>query len=91
MKFERDWFNKVSMGPKPRRKLEFEIADVTSLDQLPTFISAKQAGEKLNQSPKTIAHWMAIGLLKSIKIRGRRFTTPEFIADFLNEEIRRHG
>jgi hypothetical protein len=61
------------------------------LKDLPTLVSAKEAAVPLHTNAKTVADWMAKKHLRSLKIRGRRWTTPEWIADFINREMAKHG
>lgn len=90
-RFDKDWYKNVKAHSNQRRSLELEKVDVTILDQLPQLVSVKEAAQKLNSNHKTVADWMAKGHLKSIKVRGRRFTTPAWMADFLRDEIATHG
>jgi excisionase family DNA binding protein len=92
IKFEKNWFEKVNAETKRERTLlAIEQVKVTKAEDLPELLSCKEAAPILKTGHKTIADWMAKGHLRSIKIRGRRFTTPQWIADFLKQEIVKNG
>jgi excisionase family DNA binding protein len=85
--FANDWFNNVAEY-KPRKKL-VDVESVEKLEQLPRLVSAKEAAEQLSMSSKTINDWMTKGHIKSLKVRGRRFTTVKWLAEFLQNECSR--
>lgn len=68
-----------------------ERQEVKSLADLPDFVTVKEAAGKLKTNPKTVADWMARKYLRSIRIRGRRVTTAQWIQDFIDAEMKKHG
>jgi hypothetical protein len=88
----KDWFMHVDTAIGRRRvRAASEKRIVRTLDDLPNLISARDAATALKSNPKTVADWMAKGFLRSMKIRGRRWTTPEWINDFIDREAARNG
>lgn len=59
---------------------------VIDSDNLPKLLNARDAAQILNRHPKTIDEYRKDGSLRFIKIRGRYFTTAEFIAQFIESE-----
>ncbi|MBL7545597.1 MAG: helix-turn-helix domain-containing protein [Bdellovibrionaceae bacterium] len=72
------------------RKLhKFEHMTVTKSEDLPELMTTKDAAEILRKHPDTIKEYRNDGSLKFIKIKGRYYTTPEYIADFIESEMKR--
>lgn len=87
---DKDWFqsgSKVSV----RKVSKFEQVSITKSEDLPELMTTKQAAAFLRRHYKTIEEWRKGGQLKFLKVRGRYFTTPEFIADFLDNEQKLNG
>lgn len=76
-KIPRDW----RAGEKTKT-----TAVVIDSDKLPTLLTAKEAADFLRRHYKTVEEYRRDGSLRFIKIRGRFFTTPEFIAQFIESE-----
>ena len=87
----KDWFLQVD-SPRGAKRISAmaEKKEVTTLADIPEYLSAKQVAEKLNANHKTVADWMAKKLLKSVKIRGGRRTTAKWVQDFIERESQRN-
>lgn len=93
VQIDRSWINQP---PKDKqaysnvRKLhKFEHMTVTKSEDLPELLTTKEAAELLRRHPDTIKEYRMDGVLKFIKIKGRYFTTPEYIGDFLEREMKK--
>ncbi len=90
VKFTKDWLNeggKVGKRAESSRKVhKFEQMRVTKSEDLPELMSTAEAAKFLRRHPKTLEEYRNEGSLQFYKIKGRYFTTPEFIAEFLNVE-----
>lgn len=91
--FSKDWMQKPdpkSKRPDHSRQLhKFEQLRVTKSEDLPELMTTQEAAKFLNRHAKTVEEYRNDGLLKFFKIRGRYFTTPEFLADFIESETRK--
>jgi len=88
----RDWLDEKSEPRKAVRKLaSFEQLKVKSKADLPELITTKEAALLLKCHWRTIEEWRKDGALTFIKVMGRYFTTPEFIAHFIEAEIKKNG
>ena len=91
VKIDRDWF-KASEKPEEKRIEDlFEQATIVRTEDLPTWLSAEQAAPYLFVEPKTAWSLMKSQVVKSVKLRGKRVTTAEWIADFIKREMKAHG
>lgn len=63
--------------------------EVTRSEDLPELMTTKEAGVFLRRHYKTIEEYRNDGSLRFIKVKNRYFTTPEFIAEFLEIESRK--
>lgn len=71
------------------RKLhKFEQMTVTKSEDLPALMNSKEAAALLRRCLSTIREYRLNGDLRFMKIKGRYFTTPEYIADFLEREMK---
>lgn len=85
--FDKNWINETpKTGNRSRKIHKFEQMRVIKSEDLPQLMTTQEAAEFLKRHPKTIEEYRRDGSLKFIKIRGRYFTTPEYIADFINCE-----
>lgn len=86
----KDW---LTVEPKKtdrsRRIHKFEQMRVTRSEDLPELMTTQQAAEFLCRHYKTVEEYRKDGSLKFLKLRGRYFTTPEYIAEFINAESRK--
>lgn len=89
----KDWFKKDSdAAPQKTRMVAlFEQARITKSEDLPELLDAKDVASHLKMHPKTASALMKSGAIRSMKIRGRRFSTPEWLADYMRKEIGAHG
>ena len=87
----KDWRTQNTEGTKAglRTRASFEAADVTKSEDLPELMTTKEAAKLLRRHPATVKEYRNDGSLRFHKIRGRYFTTPEFIAEFLEMESRK--
>lgn len=91
-KFNDDWYKNVTTRPaRSKRALDYDKILSSLSAVLPLLVTAKEAAEPLKSNYKTVVDWMAKGHLKSFKMRGRRFTTPEWIAEFIVSESDKNG
>jgi len=91
--FSKDWLTAVdSKSKRPdhvRQVHKFEQMRVTRSEDLPELMTSLEAAKFLCRHFKTVEEYRKDGLLKFFKVRGRYFTTPEFLAEFLETETRR--
>jgi hypothetical protein len=88
----KDWYDQVdTIAGRRKLKALSERIVLKSLEDVPKWVSAKEAAVALKSNHKTVHDWMAKKILRSIKIRGRRWTTTEWIEDFINKELMRNG
>lgn len=89
----KDWFTKTAqvVPQKTRMVALFEQARITKSEELPELLSPKEVAEHLKMNPKTASALMKNGTIRSMKLRGRRFSTPEWLADYMRKEISSHG
>lgn len=85
--FDKNWLNEKSKTQSKSRKVhKFEQMRVIKSEDLPQLMTTNEAAEFLKRHPKTVEEYRKDGALRFIKIRGRYFTTPEYIADFIRAE-----
>lgn len=91
-KISKDWW-KRDQSKKGRKKtqLKMEQMKVTKSEDLPELMTLEETANLFKRSRRTIERWFQSGTLRSLKVQGRWFTTPEFIADFLERENLKHG
>lgn len=85
--FTKDWISgDIGKVSSSRRISKFEQVRVTRSEDLPQLMTTQEAASFLKRHPKTIEEYRKDGSLKFIKIKGRYFTTPEHIADYITTE-----
>lgn len=90
IKFTKDWLNDNSKVSSRARKVhKFEQMKVTRSEDLPELMTTQQAADLLLRHKKTIEMYRNEGALKFLRVRGRYYTTPEYIADFIETENRK--
>lgn len=89
--FDKDWFKSDAPSKIVKKVSAFERAKVTRSEDLPELMTQQEAAAFLKKHIKTIEDWRKAGILRFIKIRGRYFTTPEYLGDFLESEMKRNG
>jgi hypothetical protein len=93
LEFAKDWF--LSPDPaipqKARMTALFEKSRITRAADLPELLNARDVASHLKMNPKTASALMKKGIIRSMKMRGRRFTTPEWLAEYMRKEIGAHG
>lgn len=89
--FSKDWWKADSkkMNDRSRKIHKFEQMRVTRSEDLPQLMTTKEAAEFLCKHFKTVEEYRNDGSLKFLKIKGRYFTTPEYIAEFIELESRK--
>jgi hypothetical protein len=89
--FDNNWLQKDDKKkPSTSRKLhKFEQMKVTRSEDLPQLMTTHEVAAFLRRHFRTVEEYRKEGLLKFFKIRGRYFSTPEYIADFLELELKR--
>lgn len=87
-KIPKDWRTQNVEGAAHglRIRTQFRNLQVTRSEDLPTLMTTKEAASMLRRHSKSIEEYRNDGRLKFVKIGGRYFTTPEFIAEFLENE-----
>jgi hypothetical protein len=89
----KDWY---TTGAQKRPELTrmvnlFEQAKVSKAEDLPQLLDARDLAKLLRLHYKTALQMMKEQSVRSVKLRGRRYTTPEWIADFMRKELRPNG
>jgi hypothetical protein len=84
--FEKDWWISKEKSRSARKVHRFEQIRVTKSEDLPQLMTTLEAAELLRRHPKTIEEYRKQKLLKFMKLKGRYFTTPEWIAEFIERE-----
>ena len=88
----KDWFLQVATeSGRKRVNAAVEKREVKTVEDLPKLVTVNEASEILRTHPKTVSDWMIKKYLKSRKVRGRRFTSAEWINEFLMRELERNG
>lgn len=88
--FDNNWLNDGGKKNLRSRKVhKFEQMRVTRSEDLPELMSTRQVAAFLKKHYKTIEEYRLDGSIKFMKIRGRYFSTPEYIAEFLEREVRK--
>jgi hypothetical protein len=89
-KIPRDWRTQSSAGTKAglRTRATYEKPDVVRSEDLPELLTTAEAAGVLRRHPKTVEEYRNDGSLKFHKIKGRYFTTPEYVAEFLENETK---
>lgn len=87
-KIPKDWRTQKSETAKGGLKttVKYQPPEVIRSEDLPELLTTKEAAKILRRHEKTIEEYRNDGSLKFHKIKGRYFTTPEFIAEFLEDE-----
>ncbi len=67
----------------------YESAEIFKSEDLPELLTTKEAAVFLKRHPKTVEEYRKDGSLKFSKNRGRYFTTPGYIAQFLEDESKK--
>lgn len=88
----KDWFlvTGTTIGRK-RINAAIEKRKVSSPEELPNLMTVEEASVVLKTKKKTVADWMARKILRSVKLQRRRFTTPQWIQEFIEHEMVKHG
>lgn len=87
IKFTKDWLSEDSkISERAKRIHKFEQMRVTRSEDLPELMTTIEAAEFLCKHYKTVEEYRKDGSLRFLKIRGRYFTTPEYIAEFIERE-----
>ncbi len=91
-KFSKEWWKKDAAPRAKRSQLhKFEQMRVTKSEDLPELMTLAEAAEMFKRSPRTVERWAKSGELRTIKVMGRFFTTPEYIAEFIEVQNLKHG
>lgn len=89
----KDWYLKPSNGARRTTsayKIKSDLQVIKSED-LPEFLDVKDVAKHLNMSPRSVERYFMSGIIHTTKVRGRRLTTVEWLAEFLNNELRKNG
>ena len=86
----KDWLTQKDKRTDRSRKIhKFEQMRVTKSEDLPELMTTQEACEFLGRHYKTVEEYRKDGSLKFYKIKGRYFTTPEYLAEFIEAETRK--
>lgn len=87
-KIPKDWRTQKTENTRAGLKttVKYQPPEVIKSEDLPELITIKEAAGLLRRHPKTIEEYKNDGSLKFMRLKGRYFTTPEWIAEFLEEE-----
>jgi excisionase family DNA binding protein len=87
----KDWRTQNTKGTRAglRTRASFDSLEVHKSEDLPELMSTKEAAVFLRRHYKTVEEYRHDGSLKFMKSRGRYFTTPEWIAEFLENESKK--
>lgn len=90
----RDWFTKSETREgrqAARLSNTFEQTVISSTGELPQLITMKELSEILKVSLTTIKDLVnpRSPKIRTIKVAGRRMTTPEWIAEYLRSQMRK--
>ncbi len=90
-KIPKDWRTQKSVNAKGGLKTtaSYKAPEVIKSEDLPQLLTTKEAAAILRRHEKTVEEYRNDGSLKFLKLKGRYFTTPEYIAEFLEEESSR--
>lgn len=90
---KQDWYLDDSAVEPSRTRSANLLSDgvVKNVEDLPVLLTPKEAAVHLKCKPKYAAVLMKQKIVESRKIRGRWFTTPEWIAEYIRREMKRHG
>lgn len=91
VKIQRGWYEQSEPARETRLVNLFEQVAIRTKDDLPQLLSPKEAAQILRCTAKTASELMSKQIIQSMKLRGRRFTTPEWIADYMRREQKAHG
>lgn len=87
IRFDKGWINEKSGSVSRARKIaKFEQVRIVRADELPEMLSTKDAARILKRHYKTIEEYRKDGSLRFEKTKGRFYTIPEWIHDFLVKE-----
>lgn len=90
----KDWMSSAAALVAPRTRtanLLDRSQKIVTVDDLPVLMSAGEVAEKLKMNRKTASALMLSQDIKSVKVRGRRMSTPEWVAEFMRKEIAKNG
>lgn len=85
----KDWLTANPKTERVRRIHKFEQMKVTRSEDLPELMTTQEAAEFLGRHYKTVEEYRKDKSLKFFKIKGRYFTTPEYLAEFIESETRK--
>lgn len=93
VKISKDWWKDDDKNTRKKKRLvhKFEQMRVTKSEDLPELMTFEEAAKLFKRHPRTVERWAKRGDLKVIKVYGRYFTTPEYIAEFLEAQHYRYG
>lgn len=85
VQISKDWWKEKPQRTGSTRKIsKFEKFEVVRSDDLPELLTMQRAAHILGVHYQTIRDYKDSGELKFVKKGGRWVTTPEWIADYLN-------
>lgn len=91
VKIEKNWFLKAE-PPKDRRIVAlFDQVAITKSEHLPELVCTKRAAVLLGVKEGTARDFMKQKIVQAMKLRGRWYTTPQWIADYMAREMKAHG
>lgn len=92
IKISKNWYEDTSESLRINKTAALlEQIKTTKADELPDWMSAKDVAPKVGTTEKTASAWMKSGIIKSVKIRGRRYSTAQWVSEYLKKEILKNG
>lgn len=86
----KDWWRTDDSGADLIRSSRSKIEVIRSED-LPELMTVREAAEFYKCHPKTFQKWIDQKQHGSIKLRGRRFVTPQHISYFIESQRKKNG
>jgi len=85
----KDWLTADPKTTRVRKIHKFEQMKVMRSEDLPDLMTTQEAADFLGRHYKTVEEYRKDNSLKFYKIRGRYFTTPEYLTEFIEAENRK--
>lgn len=79
-KVPKDWLD----GGEP-------VAEVIRSEDFPKFLTSKEVAEVLRVTPSAARSLMTLRAIRSVKIGKKRLTTAVWLADYINQAIRKNA
>lgn len=93
IKVSKDWLNQPasSRSHAVPKTVRLAVEDVLKLSDLPDLIDQEEAAKQIRLSKYSCGELMRSGALMNVKIGRHRFTTPQWIALFLQGQLNKNA